>query len=209
MNKLLLLPCVFLFLFGEASAQSNTKDELMKTMATETCQELSKSDLKNKTADELKLALGLPLVVVAGRHQAELQKFGINMADKQGAETLGRDIGFQLAASCPNFVTAMFGNAGTLSEIVKSNNASKVVTQSISGKLVEIVKGDFTYLQVEDGKGKLEKLYWMEYFEGANILVINPQSRLQKPITVNYVEKEIFNSALKDYLKVKIITGIE
>src|SRR5262249_35481760 len=164
MNKLLTLSGVFLLLIGTALAQSNTKDELLKTMAGETCQELAKVDLKNKSADELKMALGLPLVVVAGRHQAELQKFGINMADKQGAEALGRDIGFQLAGICPNFVSAMLGNANALSEIVKSNNASKIPTLSLTGKLVGIVTGDFTYLQVEDGKGKVEKLYWMEYF---------------------------------------------
>jgi hypothetical protein len=208
MNKPLFLACIFLLSIDMALAQSNTKDELLKTMASETCQELAKTDLHNKSADELKIALGLPLVIVAGRHQAELQKFGLSMSDQQGAEMLGREIGFQLASSCPNFLTAMFSNSNSLTEIVKSNNASKT-SQSITGKLVGIVNGDFTYLQIEDGKGKVEKLWWMEYFEGANILAINPQSRLQKPITVNFIEKEIFNSALKDYLKVKVITRIE
>jgi hypothetical protein len=74
---------------------------------------------------------------------------------------------------------------------------------------VKIVGGDLTYLQVEDDKGKVEKLWWMEYFDGSNVLAADPQRRLNKPIKVKFVEKEIFNSTLKDYVKVKVITGVE
>jgi hypothetical protein len=207
MNKMLFLVCIFLLPIGVAMAQSTTKEELMKTLARETCADL-KTDLRNKSADELKMALGLPMVAAAGRHQADLERLGFNLSDSQGAEALGREIAYQLASNCPNFTAAMINNASSVSEIAKTASVSQS-SQSITGKLAGIVNGDFTYLQIEDSKGKIEKLYWMEYFEGANILAVNPQSRIQKTITVNYVEKEIFNSSLKDYLKVKILTGIQ
>jgi hypothetical protein len=75
--------------------------------------------------------------------------------------------------------------------------------------LVKIAEGEFTHLQVEDANGRIEKLWWMEYFNGSNILLADPQGQLNKPIKVNFVEREIFNSTLRDYVKVKVITGIE
>jgi len=64
-------------------------------------------------------------------------------------------------------------------------------------------------LKVEDTKGKIEKLWWMEYFQGSKTLLTDPNSRLNKPITVKYTEREVFNSTLGDYVKIKIITGID
>jgi hypothetical protein len=80
---------------------------------------------------------------------------------------------------------------------------------SISGKLVKVVSGDFTHLQIEDLKGKVERVWWLEYFDGSNKLMTDPQGQLNKLIKVNYVEREMFNSTLKDYVKIKVITGIE
>src|SRR5215468_10043422 len=82
-------------------------------------------------------------------------------------------------------------------------------TATISGTLRKIVGGDFSYLQVEDTKGKIEKLWWMEYFEISEILLTDPNGLLNKPITVKYTEREVFNSMVGDYVKIKIIRRIE
>jgi len=49
----------------------------------------------------------------------------------------------------------------------------------------------------------------MEYFDGSTRLITEPQKYLNKPIRIRYVEKEIFNSTLNDYVKIKVITGME
>jgi len=180
---------------------------LLKQMAKETCQEMSKTDFTNKSPDELKIALGIPLVAVIARHQAELKDLGYNFGDPKTAEKLGNDVGFQLVAECPQFMTAIVKSPDSFSQLAKSGKDA--AGGSISGTLIKIVGGDFSYLQVEDSRGKVEKLWWMEYFDGSTRLITEPQKYLNKPIRIRYVEKEIFNSTLNDYVKIKVITGME
>ena len=204
--KPLMLTVSFL-LFSTPLFSQATRADLMKQLAQEACLEVKKVDFSNKSVDEIKIALGLPLVMVAGKHMAELKALGYDISDSQSAQKLGGEIGVQLAQECPEVLSAMLKNPNALGEIAQSSRSN--ASQSISGTLVRIVEGDFSHLQVTDAKGKVEKLWWMEYFDGSNALAANPQSRLNKPITVKYVEREMFNSTLKEYVKVKVITGIE
>jgi hypothetical protein len=55
-------------------------------------------------------------------------------------------------------------------------------------------------------KGRTEKLWWLEYFEGADGLV--SKALLSKNVTVRYIEKEVYSAALKDYIIIKVIIGI-
>ena len=181
--------------------------ELLKKLAREACQEIKQVDFSQKTEDEMKMALGLPLVAVFGRHQDELKTAGYNLMDAKSSEKLGNDVGVQLVFECPEFMNTMAKNSKVISDISQRNKQG--ASGIISGSLVSIAGGDFSYLQVADDKGKIEKLWWMEYFDGANILAVNPKNRINKPIKVRYVEKEMFNSTLKDYVKIKVITGIE
>ena len=202
-----LILTVLLLLFSTPLFSQGNRTDLMKQLAQEACLEVKKIDFSNKSADEVKIALGLPLVMVAGKHMAELKAMGFDISDSQSAQKLGAEIGVHLAQECPEVLSAMLKNPNTLGEIAQGSRSN--ASLSISGTLVRIVEGDFSYLQVADSKGKVEKLWWMEYFDGSNALAANPQSRLNKPIKVNYVEREMYNSTLKEYVKVKVITGIE
>jgi hypothetical protein len=201
-SGLLLFTCVS---FAQAVPPPQT--DLIKRLAKEACQEIKQVDFSQKTEDEMKLALGLPLVTVFGRHQDELKAAGYNLLDPKSSEKLGNDVGVQLVFECPDFMSTMVKNSKVITDIAQRNKPSSSGT--ISGTLMNIAGGDFSYLQVADDKGKIEKLWWMEYFDGANLLIGNPQNRLNKPIKVRFVEKEMFNSTLKDYVKIKVITGIE
>lgn len=200
--------CSLLFTCASfAQAVQSSQTELLKKIAKETCVEIKQTDFSQKTPDEMKLALGLPLLTVFGRHQDELKAAGYNLTDSKTSEKLGNDVGAQLVFECPDFMSSLMKNPKAITELAQRSKDGP--TGTISGTLVKITGGDFSYLQVEDDKGKVEKLWWMEYFDGANVLTANPQSRLNKPIKVKFVEKETFNSTLKDYVKIKVITGIE
>jgi hypothetical protein len=184
-----------------------TRDSVTKEMAKETCDDLSATDLSKKTPDDLKMFLIGDLAKVAVKHLDDLKAIGVAMSDPQAMNSLGGDIGVQLLTSCPSFLTAMTKSPGFVNDAIQ---ASKGATAGVvSGKLLKIVDGEFTYLQIEDANGKLEKLWWLEYFDGSNKLIGNGASELNKPIKVSYVEKEVFNSVLKDYVKIKIITRID
>lgn len=63
-------------------------------------------------------------------------------------------------------------------------------------------------MEIETKNGKKEKLFWIEYFEGANDLG-NNQNLIKKEIEINYIEKEFYNHNLKEYNKIKIITKLK
>lgn len=213
MKKYVIICTVFLFLFSAVSAQVS-KDSLIKLMAKETCVEISKKDLSNKTMDELELELGLAMMPIVVKYQDELKSNGYEMEDQQAMEGMGKDVGMQLAKDCPAFLKMFVNNPGALKDALgktvdKNGKEALPVRHTVSGTLIRIVPGDFSYIQVKDGSGKMEKLWWMEYFEGSERLSNEPAKYLNKKILVSYQEKEVYNSTLKEYVKVKIIAGIE
>ena len=208
MKKYIVFAVCFLLISIAAQAQM-PKDSLMKIMAKETCTEISKKDLAGKSMDELEMELGLAMLPVVAKYQEELKTiFGFDMEDPKSMEGMGREVGMQLAKDCPAFLKMFMSNPEAMKEITgKDKNVPAV--SIINGTLLKVVNGDFTYIQVKDGSGKIEKLWWMEYFEGSNKLINELDKQLNKPVRVSYIEKEIYNSTLKDYMKLKIITGMD
>ena len=177
---------------------------LTKQITREACAELSKLDFSKQTADELKVSLGLALVKVMGQHEAELKSSGISTSDPKSLERLAMDVGMRLVTDCPAFYDTLSKNPNTVKDLALSESSAR-----ISGKLLKVVAGEFTHLVIEDPSGKIEKLWWMEYFNGSNALLINPQSQMNRSFRFTYVEREIFNSTLNDYVKIKVITRLD
>jgi hypothetical protein len=180
----------------------------MKGMAKDACVELSKVDLSKQTPDQFKMTMAMAFISAASKHQSELSTLGINLGQQVDAQKLGAEIGAQMLGECPAAFMSLVKNPETIKQAA-AQQAKTAPSGSITGTLRKIVGGDFSYLQVEDANGKIEKLWWMEYFDGSNTLVSSPVTRLNKSVTVKYVEKEVFNSTLGDYVKIKIVTGIE
>src|SRR6187399_564198 len=114
-----LILTVLLLLFSTPLFSQGNRTDLMKQLAQEACQEVKKIDFSNKSADEVKIALGLPLVMVAGKHMAELKATGFDISDSQSAQKLGAEIGVHLAQECPEVLSAMLKNPNTLGEIAQ------------------------------------------------------------------------------------------
>ncbi|HMK04869.1 MAG TPA: hypothetical protein VK489_11785 [Ferruginibacter sp.] len=208
--KKIILPGICALLISSSLFSQVGKDSLLKRMARETCDEITKKNLANKTMDEIQMEMGMAMIPIVTKYADELQAtFGFSLEDQQGLESVGKEIGMQLARDCPAFLKLIINNPSVLKEMKAGNNEKIVEYRHISGTLIKIVPGDFSYLQVRDASGKVEKLWWMEYFDGSNSLTTDPQKRLNKPVKVSYVEKEIYNAALKDYVKIKVITSIE
>jgi hypothetical protein len=138
------------------------RDKLMTQMSKEACDALAKVDLSDAPADQLKVSLGLALLAAAGKHQAELTQLRLSLADPQAGQNLGTEIGVRLAGICPSFIAAMANNSAVVKDMTARVATRVDSAQAISGTLLKIVEGEFTYLQVEDSKGKIEKLWWMD-----------------------------------------------
>ena len=208
MKKILICCSILLFssvcLFAQIS-----KDSLLKLMTKETCTQITNKDFSGKNMDELQMELGLAMMPVVMKYQDELQTaFGISMEDQTGMEKMGMEIGLQLAKDCPAFLK-MFATNPDLMKDISGTPKSGVAVMSINGTLLKIVTGDFTYIQVKDASGKIEKLWWMEYFDGSAKLITDAATMVNKQVKVNYTEKEIYNATLKEYIKIKVIKGLE
>ncbi len=207
MKKILFCCLALLVITASVNAQVS-KDSLLKLMSKETCTEITNKDFSGKNMDELQMELGLAMMPVVLKYQEELQTvFGISgIEDQSGMEKMGMEIGLQLAKDCPAFLKMFVNNPGALKEIVGNNTDAAVM--SISGTLLKVVTGDFTYIQIKDASGKTEKLWWMEYFEGSSKLT-GAATMVNKQVKAKYIEKEIYNATLKEYIKIKVITGLE
>lgn len=205
MKKLFLAATVFIAI--STNAQKISKDSLIKLMANEVCAELSKQkDSKLKTKD-LATEVGLAMLPIFSNHMSEIQEaYGFTVLNEENGSKVGEDIGGRLAGSCPAFLELLSKNPEATANLISGNKNS---TGSIDGTFIKVTKGDLSYIEVKTASGKIEKLYWLEYFEGSSDLISNPTKFNNKKVTASYTEKEIYKSAINEYVKIKVITGLE
>jgi hypothetical protein len=189
-----------------------TKDSLLRKMADEVCVELQDLDLKGKSRDKIEMELGMAMMPIVFKYEKDIDKtFGIQLKGEKDGQAIGKLLGVQLVKSCPTFLNFFLENPEVTQEIVNENDDSmdeELGILSKKGTLEKIVKGEFTYLQIKSLDGKTEKLWWLEHFEGADGLLKAPNDFLNKTYVFKYTEKEVYNSVLNDYIKVKILAGI-
>lgn len=198
---------VILFIAVTTSAQKISKDSLVKIMANEVCAELSKpKDGKTKIKD-LATEVGLAMLPVFSNHLSDIQEaYGFTVLNEENGSKVGEDIGGRLANNCPAFLELLTKNPEATANLISGNKNS---TGNIEGIFIKITKGDLSFIEVKTTSGKIEKLYWLEYFEGSQDLISNPTKLNNKKVSANYLEKEIYKASVNEYVKVKVITGLE
>lgn len=193
--------------FG-ANAQKVIKDSLLKTMCSEMCVELSKKVKSNKKVDNLETEIGLIMLPSISKHSKEIKEiYGTDPFEGNTMEIVGEDLGGKLAVDCPAFIELLANNSEATADLISGKKSEKT-TGSLKGSFVKINNAELSFIEVKTDNGKVEKLYWMEYFEGSNDLINTPQKFANKSVAVKYVEREMYKPALKDYSKIKVITSI-
>lgn len=193
----------FLLAFTAISACSQTisKDSLIKKMAAEMCVQIAANDSALRTAENFQMKLGVMMLPVMTSYKEELAKVIPGFVFENDLESLSEQLGMTMALNCPSFLNLIAARPEFLNEVDQNPE------RAVEGKLVQILDGDFTSIQVKLSNGRTEKLWWMEFFEGAEALA--SKSLVSKQVKVKFVEKEVYNAALKDYILIKVITGID
>jgi hypothetical protein len=205
MKKLFLAIFCFLTMSNTLFSQM-TKDSLVKIMADEVCGALSNNEKESKS-ESLEEALGTPFMMVFGKYAKEINLvYGFTAMNETNGAKVGKDVGAKLGTDCPAFMNLLLKNVDETKELLSRDKKTKET--KISGVLLKINVGEFSYLEVKTYAGKIEKMYWMEYFENANDLMNTPTKFINKNIVVNYAEKEIYKSSIKEYVKIKVITDL-
>ncbi len=194
-----------IMVFAKTASAQTAKDSLLNILAGEVCKSLSEKQPGSETAKEMEFRMANAFVPLLQTHGDAIAKFYDLETDTEGNgyKQLGIDVGMKMVSVCPNFMTGFIEKS---SKDKDETTPSKKEKMSISGTLIKIIPGELTSISVRSTGGKTEKIWWMEYFEGADNLT---QAMINKPISIQYYEKEVYNFTLKEYIKIKIAAGIK
>src|SRR3990170_6518494 len=172
---------------------------LTQKITTEFCSEFSKKDFSKFKGFELEL--GLLIVPIIEKYSEEIEKeWDLSRDNDQDYKKISEKIGQEAALGCPKFLEFVRNN---LSEIKESTDEDE--TKLITGTFQRIEEQLFSSLIIKTKAGKEEKLWWFQFFEGADELVKKPAILAKKNITVRYSEIEVYDSKLKEYRVIKVI----
>src|SRR5687768_3576873 len=163
---------------------------LTQKITIEFCNEFSKKDFSEFKGFEMEL--GLLIVPIIEKYSREIEReWGLSRGNDQDYEKISEKIGKEAALGCPKFLEFVRNN---LSEIKESTDEDE--TKSITGTFQRIEEQLFCSLVIKTKAGKEEKLWWFQFFEGADELIKTPAMLAKKNITVRYSEMEVYDSKL-------------
>lgn len=196
-----LIKSVFLSIFLIASSisfgQSITDAEIQK-LAVVACECVDADDMKESSKDNLEMVLGLCIMEGLGKYPEIFEK--INIEDNGAMEKLGERIGVAMLSNCPDVMMAM-----AMSDIEEDTAESDDILQGT----IQRIEGDqFTFIVIKTEAGRMEKLLWLSYFEGADELSEMGEKALNKKASFSYVQIECYSNSHKEYINRKMITGI-
>ena len=198
-------------------------------IAEDACECIDAVDQESGSKKDMETMMGLCLISAAQPYNDQLKKqYGIDMSkdlNSKKGKKLGEIIGVRMLGYCPGYVMAMGGRKSyaeakqeyrnrksTTEEVEEAAEAVEeeevVELMSLSGSIVEVSSDDFVSIMVKQGDGRQVKLYWMEYFEGAEALE-NIDALKGKEVVFEYEEREFFEPQIKQYIKYKVIKSVE
>jgi hypothetical protein len=206
------------FCFGQI-----TKDSLLTKMSKEACIALGKKDINKMDKSNLEQEIGLLIMPVMMSNMSDIEKvYGGTIKDLKGMEKVGMDLGMKLVLECPDFMKfsmELAQDEPLVNKIKKKKEDATATeyrppvlvgeTENEKYTLVSVNPGDITSLTVKNNKGKVEKIYWMEYFENADELKTNAKKYIGKKVVIATSNKDVYNAATKNYKSIKIIESLE
>ena len=177
-----------------ASLLLTAQDDLYKTIATETCECISKKKVDNTNRSEVEMALGLCMMESFQAHSVD-----IDVSDEQAMTKFGEKVGMQMAPICPTVFASFIGD----------EEQEEVSAIELSGTVKSIESGEFLFLVFKENSGKEHKLLWLRYFPGSDDFKSEPKKLIGKKVTVAYQEMECFFPKLKAYYNTKEIVSLK
>ena len=200
MKKSLLIIAV---MFG-MNVVAQTEKQLEK-VTNSTCECLQKKDIKSGDMNKLQMELGVCMLAAMGENDVS-----IDMSDPGAIESFGEKVGMQLAYSCPKFLEIIGelveDDPDMIDEMLDARSSRDQPSFEISsGMVAEVKADDFVTLKIKNISGKKETFYWMQHFEGSNLLENGGSAILQKDVYIEYETIEVYSPKIEDYTDLKVI----
>lgn len=191
-----------------APAIGQKDSTLSEKITKDFCFEFEKASSKI-TSENMEMEVGLMILPILSKYSAEIKKeWKLDAANQADLRKIGERIGQEAAIGCLPFQKFVMEHMNTINRI-NTDKTPKEKTEWIAGTLVKVEGQPFTYISFKRTNGKTEKLYWLEYFEGADQLAGDIKKYQQKNVAFAYKELEIFDAVSREYKTIKVITGFE
>ena len=179
-------------------AQNTTKEELLKTIAQETCDCMATKEL---TDANLELNLGVCMLQSVETHQSEFDAlYGEDaLLNEETMYNFGKSIGMKMAGVCPQIFMDHLDN---LTETEDQDEDFSFI-----GKVTKIETEPFYCVYVKERSGAEMKFIVLEYFDSADLL-LDKKVKTQDQIQVNYYQSELFDVKTKEFTYFNILTNI-
>lgn len=204
-KALLLLPLVLIT--TQALSQSDAEIEEISEL-TCSCLEAKDKDLKKSSSGEIQMELGLCLLAAAGDVGVDL-----DMTNPKSIESLGEQVGMQMAFTCPYF-TSLMGqimedDPDMIMDALEDDDDDYLFGyKSSAGKVTAVEFDEFVVLKLDSEDGRRESYYWFEYFDGARMLEDKGNGLVGKYVIVEYKELEVYSPLLEDYRTIRVLQSL-
>lgn len=174
---------------------------LGQKMADEFCNELEKQGVPDAWDESSMEKISLAMMPVATKYAEDFEKeYKIELKTQKDFEEFGRVVGEEAGKYCPKFKKMMESMMSSKVEEVKS-------TASLEGTFTGLdTSGSFAFFKVKGTDGREQKIWWFEHFTGSEML---GSALNNKKVAVVYVEREVYEPKLKDYVKIKVAAGVK
>ncbi|WP_298427672.1 hypothetical protein [uncultured Kordia sp.] len=210
MKKIITILTLCFVTFGIAQ----TKKEKALTKVTEdVCECINEKDTANIKREALEMQLGICIAKAYSKNKEILKgTYDISFTDEASMEAFGEEIGLKMVEICPQtlFLIAQdyIGDDSEENAIDKEEINGEVNGITLSGKIIDISENQFNIITFKGDNKRQHKLLWMEYFEGQELLTEFGNIK-KKALKVSYINREMYDSKLKDYRTYKVLRKIE
>ncbi|HLV70321.1 MAG TPA: hypothetical protein VKY34_06400 [Xanthomarina sp.] len=193
-------------------AQQLSKDELLHSMAQETCDCINAKnvDFTNVNLDKLELELGMCILESYGNHKADADTFfNLSFDDESSLIKLGEDIAYKMMNECPKIIMAMAGSyidEDEFSNMPPPPAPKNFEDLNLEAKLVSLNNDAISYIIVADEFNKEHIFIISEQFEDYSLL---NKSNYNKNFKIFYKEVDFFDLSEKRYVLKKVIKYLE
>jgi len=120
---------------------------------------------------------------------------------EKAGEEWGRKIAMDLfAVGCQSFIQISMKIASSGEEKTTSVKAS---AKTLQGTIINVEEKELLYLTLRSSTNREYKLVYLSYIPGSDEWIKNPSSLKGKKVTIDYVETEIYQPKLKEYVDMK------
>ncbi|GLB51756.1 hypothetical protein NBRC110019_07950 [Neptunitalea chrysea] len=136
------------------------------------------------------------------------EAYGNILIETGNMEKFAESVAMKMLNTCPDIILAIGMQYVDEVDDNEENYDHEEEVPSIIGTIVSVTDNQFIVVEIKETSGKRTKLYWLDYFEGDNI-ILNALTKKDKNIYIfEYVDIELFDPNIKEYRDYKVLSNV-